>query len=141
MLTLQKNTNRQRRKKLISEINVTPLVDVMLVLLIIFMITAPMLVTGVDVNLPTGISAPINTKDKPLIITIDQNQHIYLAKTKINLEEIEHKLKHITKNQQDKKIFIKGDQEAKHGIIIQLVSKIKNAGFNQVAFLLTESDD
>ncbi|MBP7190419.1 MAG: protein TolR [Rickettsiaceae bacterium] len=125
------------KKRLISEINVTPLVDVMLVLLIIFMITSPMLVAGINVDLPQTSSNPIAGQDEPLTITVDKNGVVYIVETQVDRRELATKLIAITGEKKDTRIFVRGDKNASYGEIIDVVSEINAAGFTKVA-LITE---
>lgn len=118
-----------------NEINVTPLVDVMLVLLITFMITAPMLVAGIDVDLPKTESAPLSGQFKPLVITIDKSNELYITETKVDPKELIPKLKNITKEKKDTRIFVKGDKSVPYGIIVETMSLIHSAGFTKVALI------
>ena len=128
-------TNRRNRRRLMNEINVTPMVDVMLVLLIVFMITSPMLVAGIEVDLPETESAPISGQFKPLVISIDKNNQIYITETKIDPKELITKLKNITKEKKDTRIFVKGDKTVPYGVVIETMSRIHNAGFTKVALI------
>ncbi len=130
----RKNGGRKRRK-LMNEINVTPMVDVMLVLLIIFMITSPMLVAGIEVDLPKTESTPISGSFKPLVISIDKNEELYLFETMISKDTLIDKLKEITKENKDTRIFVKGDKSISYGIIIETMSRIQSAGFTKVALI------
>jgi biopolymer transport protein TolR len=125
----------RKRRKLMNEINVTPMVDVMLVLLIIFMITSPMLVAGIEVDLPKTESAPISGSFKPLVISIDKNEQLYLFETMISKDTLIDKLKEITKENKDTRIFVKGDKSISYGIIVETMSRIQSAGFTKVALI------
>ncbi|PCJ27353.1 MAG: protein TolR [Rickettsiales bacterium] len=127
--------NSRRRRKPMSEINVTPMVDVMLVLLIIFMITSPMLVAGIDVDLPKTDSAAISGQYKPLVISVNRKGELFLFETKLPKEKLEQKLKDVTKEKRDVKIFVKGDKNVSYGTIIDVMSRIYNAGFTKVALI------
>ena len=118
-----------------NEINVTPMVDVMLVLLIIFMITAPMLVAGIDVDLPETESAPMSGSDQPLVISINKKHQIFIVETRIKSKDLVAKLKNITKENTNKRIFIKGDKSVPYGIIVETMAKIQSAGFSKVALM------
>ena len=118
-----------------NEINVTPMVDVMLVLLITFMITAPMLVAGIDVDLPKTESDPLSGQFKPLVITIDKNNELYITETKVDPKELIPKLKNITKEKKDTRIFVKGDKSVPYGVIVETMSLIHSAGFTKVALI------
>ena len=129
------NGRRASRNSLISEINVTPLVDVMLVLLIIFMITSPMLVAGINVDLPETKSSPIPGQDEPLVISIDKKGNIYLLETKIIRSQLAEKLSAIIKEKKDTRIFVRGDKAVPYGDIVNVVGEINAAGFSKVALI------
>lgn len=125
------------KKTLNSEINVTPFVDVMLVLLVIFMVTSPMLISGVDVDLPKTTAGPISSQDEPIAISIDKKGTIYLQEMSVALENLATKLKAVLKEKYDTRIFIRGDQNIYYGRIMEVFSVLKEAGYNNVA-LVTE---
>jgi len=129
---------RATKKALMSEINVTPFVDVMLVLLIIFMVTAPLLTTGVKIDLPKETTAPVPGDDEPLSISIKDNGDIFIQNTQISLKEIAPKLIAISGQKMDTRIFVRGDKNIDYGHVMQVVSSINQAGFNKVA-LVTEA--
>lgn len=124
-----------RRRKLVNEINVTPMVDVMLVLLIIFMITSPMLVAGVEVDLPQTESAPVSGDSKPLVVSIKKNGDLYLFETLVKSEDLTDKLKEVSKENKDTRIFVKGDKAVTYGKIVETMATIQNAGFTKVALV------
>jgi biopolymer transport protein TolR len=135
-MNLQSMSDRRGRRKLMSEINVTPMVDVMLVLLIIFMITSPMLVSGVDVDLPETKASPLSGDDKPLIITINKKGQLFLeSETEIEKSQIAQKLTAITKEKKDTRIFVRGDRNVAYGIIVETMAEIQSAGFTKVALI------
>jgi biopolymer transport protein TolR len=123
------------RKKIVSDINITPIVDVMLVLLVIFMITAPMLISGVKVDLPDATAKPIAGQEEPLAVSIDKNGKIYIMDTAIDARELVSKLKAITKEKMDTRIFVRGDQSLNYGKIMGIVGDISAAGFSKVALI------
>lgn len=127
---------RQRHRP-VSDINVTPMVDVMLVLLIIFMVTAPLLTAGVQVDLPKTDSAPIKGDDQPLSVSIDAQGDIWIQETKVTLEELAPKLHAITAQKPDTRIFIRGDKGIDYGRVMQVMGNLGSAGFTKVA-LVTE---
>lgn len=130
------NSNNQRsRRNLVSEINVTPLVDVMLVLLIIFMITSPMLVSGINVDLPETTSSPLSGQDEPLVISINNKGELYLLESKIERQNLATKLTNITKEKKDIRIFVRGDKNVPYGEVVSVVSEIYAAGFSKVALV------
>ena len=121
-----------------AEINVTPMVDIMLVLLIIFMVTSPMLVAGVTVDLPETSAAAVSGQDEPLSITVDRKGNVYIQETKVKSSKLVAKLKAITGEKRDVRIFVRGDKKVKYGKIMSVVGKINAAGFTKVA-LITET--
>lgn len=120
-----------------TEINVTPLVDVMLVLLIIFMVTAPMMTAGVQVDLPSSKATPISGQDEPVSISIATDGKIYIQKTEVPIDELRDKLAAITDQKKDTRIFVRGDRSIDYGRIMQVVGEINAAGYAKVA-LVTE---
>jgi len=134
------NPNHQAkrgRRQLVSEINVTPLVDVMLVLLVIFMITAPMMISGVNVDLPETKSTPMKGNDEPLTISINKKGNIFIMDTKVSEKALVPKLKAITssKAKMNTRIFVRGDKAISYGKIMQVVGEISSAGFSRVALI------
>jgi len=130
-----RNFRGRNRHRVMSEINVTPLVDIMLVLLIIFMVTSPMLVAGVKVDLPETTSSPISGQDEPLSVTIDKNGKIFIMDTPTELSSLVDKLKSITLEKFDTRIFVRGDKNASYGDVINIVGLINLAGFTKVALI------
>jgi biopolymer transport protein TolR len=128
---------RGRSHSPVAEINVTPMVDVILVLLIIFMVTSPLMVAGVTVDLPETSAAPVTGQDEPLSITIDAKGDVYIQETRISMSELIPKLQAITGEKKDTRIFIRGDTKIDYGKVMEVVGDINAAGFNKVA-LLTE---
>jgi biopolymer transport protein TolR len=120
-----------------SEINVTPFVDVMLVLLIVFMVTAPLLTAGVAVDLPETSSSPLPGQDEPLTVTVDSGGRIYLQESEIAIEQIGPRLIAISERNPETRIFVRGDKAIDYGHIMQVVGAIHTAGFTKVA-LVTE---
>ncbi|MEE8392831.1 MAG: protein TolR [Rhodospirillales bacterium] len=123
-----------------SEINVTPMVDVMLVLLIIFMITAPLLTVGVKVDLPKTKASVISGQDEPLAITIDSGGRIFLQETELGLETLAPRLVAITGSNPDVRIFIRGDKTINYGRVMQVMGTINAAGFRRVALVTSRPD-
>ena len=118
-----------------SEINVTPFVDVMLVLLVIFMVTAPLLAVGVPVNIPESKARNITRPDKPLVISIQANGDVYLQETKIELASLVAKLRAITNNKRDTRVYVRGDRAVAYGRIMEVMGTISSAGFAKVVLL------
>lgn len=130
--------SRTHTHRAMAEINVTPLVDVILVLLIIFMVASPMLVAGVSVDLPESSASPVAGQDEPLAITIDQKGQVYLQETAIKLGDLIPKLEAVTGENKDIRIFVRGDKKIDYGRIMEVVGAINGAGFTKVA-LITEN--
>src|SRR5579864_8583532 len=123
------------RYRPLSEINVTPLVDVMLVLLIIFMVTAPLMTSGVSVDLPKTDAKPLNSDSQPLTVSIDAGGKIFLQDQTVELPELVTKLQAIAQNNQDRRIFVRGDKDLAYGRIMQVMGTITQGGFTRVALL------
>jgi len=119
----------------LSDINVTPLVDVMLVLLIIFMVTAPMMMHGVKVNLPKTESKSIKTKEDPLLLTITKQRLIFIEDYKVELKALKKKLKKIFANRAEKEILLQGDRDVPYGFVIKVMSQVKEAGITKVGMI------
>ena len=134
-MNVENKNTRGFQNKPMSEINVTPLVDVMLVLLIIFMITAPLMTSGVSVDLPVTDSEAISGQDEPLTITINKNKEIFIGDSIIKAEALEIKLKAIANLNKESRIFIRADELLPYGEVMVLMSRIKKAGYNKVALL------
>ncbi|MGF1477712.1 MAG: protein TolR [Geminicoccaceae bacterium] len=120
-----------------SEINVTPFVDVMLVLLIVFMITAPLLTAGVSVDLPRSQASPLAGQDEPLAVTVTADGTIYLQESEIALAQIAPRLVAITDNNSEARIFVRADRAINYGQVMAVMGAINSAGFRQVS-LVTE---
>ncbi len=123
-----------------SDINVTPLVDVMLVLLIIFMVTAPMMMQGVEVNLPQTTTKSIKAQEDPLILTVNKKREIYLEDHRMGLEDLETKLKMIFKYRREKEVLLRADREIPYGFVIKVIAGVKRAGIVNLG-LITEPID
>lgn len=124
-----------RRAQPMADINVTPLVDVMMVLLIVFMVTAPLLTVSVPVDLPKTNAKAISQSKEPLVITIDARSRVFLQDSSIEQERLVDKLKAITGNNPDTRIFVRGDQSVAYGRIMEVMGTISAAGFNKVALV------
>lgn len=118
-----------------AEINVTPMVDVMLVLLVIFMITAPLLSVGVPVDLPKTQAAPLNEPDEPLVITIDVEGKIYIQETETSVEKLVPRLAAITAAKADTRIYVRGDKAIAYGRVMEVMGLVNAAGFTKVALI------
>lgn len=125
----------RRKTEIINEINVTPLVDVMLVLLIVFMVTSPLMIAGISVDLPSTNASPITNEDEPLSVTIDKQGNIYIQNTEVEVSELVAKLKAITKEKTDSRIFVRGDKNIDYGKVMQIIGIINEAGYEKVALV------
>ena len=118
-----------------SEINVTPFVDVMLVLLVVFMITAPLLTVGVPVDLPRTAASRMVGQDEPLVITVRADGTVYIQDTEIELPRLIPRLQAITENKKDTRIFVRGDKAVAYGLVMQVMGSVNLAGFGRVALI------
>lgn len=130
----------KKRRQLSSEINVTPLVDVMLVLLIIFMVCSPMLVAGVQVDLPKTKAASLSGQDEPIAISIDKFGNVYIQESKVKVQDLSVKLGAVLKEKKETRIFVRGDRKIDYGKVMEVFGAIKTAGYKNVA-LVTEGLD
>ena len=121
-----------------AEINVTPMVDVMLVLLVIFMITAPLLTAGIPVNLPQTKADALSEPTEPLVVTVNGEGKIYLQETEVPLESLVARLQAITANKPDTKIYVRGDKAINYGRVMEVMGLVKSAGFAQVALIVEQ---
>ncbi len=128
----------RRRLRVMSEINVTPFVDVMLVLLIVFMVTAPLLTVGVAVDLPETSANPLEGDTEPITVSIKQDGKIFLQETEIVVEEVVDKLLAIAANGYDERIYVRGDKVAEYGTIIKVMAVINKAGFKRIGLVTLE---
>ncbi len=126
---------RRRTARPMAEINVTPMVDVMLVLLIIFMVTAPLLTVGVPIELPKSEAQQLEGDKEPLTITVDPEGKIFLQETEIKLDEIVPKLTAIAKSGYEERIFVRGDRRVNYGVVMQVMGTISAAGFRKLALV------
>ena len=135
--SLRRSPGGRRRpvRRLMSDINVTPMVDVMLVLLVVFMITAPLLTVGVQVDLPENRAKVIPGEDEPLAITVDAEGRIFLQDTEVALDALAPRLRAITGNNPDLRIFLRGDQAIHYGRVMDVMGTVNAAGFRKVALI------
>lgn len=122
-------------KRLMSDINVTPFVDVMLVLLIIFMVTAPMMMQGVEVNLPQTTTKPIKTPDEPLVLTINKEREIFLENRKFDLNDLEPKIRKIFENRREKELLLRADRDVSYGLVVDVMARVKRAGIDKLGMV------
>ncbi|PBC10810.1 protein TolR [Mesorhizobium sp. WSM3859] len=132
---------RGRHHALMSEINVTPMVDVMLVLLIIFMVAAPLLTVGVPIDLPETKAKALNVDTQPITISIGANGEIHLQETEIPLDELVAKLQAISKTGYDERIFIRGDKATNYGAAMKVMGLIQDAGYKNIGLISLQEQD
>jgi len=123
------------RKRLVSEINVTPLVDVMLVLLIIFMVTAPMMTQGLDVDLPETTAKALRQKEDPQVFTVDKDGKISLNGTEIPQAMVTHELAKLPEEMKEQPVYLRADRNVPYGLVVTLMSDIKAAGFDKLGMI------
>ena len=129
------NSRGRTRTPPMSEINVTPMVDVMLVLLIVFMVTAPLLTVGVQIDLPKTKAKILQGQDEPLAITIDAQGQVYLQDTEIDIEGLVPRLRAITDNNPDVRIFVRGDASVNYGRVMEVMGTVNAAGYKKVGLV------
>jgi biopolymer transport protein TolR len=129
---------RHVRHRAISDINMTPMVDVMLVLLIVFMIAAPLLTVGVPVDLPKAQSKPLQGDQEPLTITVNSEGKIFLQETPVELEQLVPRLLAIGENGYDQRVYVRGDRNVNYGTVMQVMAQMSDAGFTRIG-LVNES--
>jgi biopolymer transport protein TolR len=130
---------RHGRYRPLAEINVTPMVDVMLVLLIIFMVTAPLMTSGVSVDLPKTNAQPLNSDSEPLTVSIKADGSIFLQDQAIDISDIIAKLQAIAQNNPERRIFVRGDKDLAYGRIMEVMGTITQGGFTKVALLAEQT--
>jgi biopolymer transport protein TolR len=131
----QRRTGRRSRARPMAEINVTPFVDVMLVLLIVFMVTAPLLTVGVPVDLPKTKAQALGQDRQPLSVTVKRDGGIYLQSTKIDEDQLVPKLEAISANGYDQRIFVRGDKSVDYGRVMEVMAEISAAGFTHIGLV------
>ncbi len=132
---------RGRHHALMSEINVTPFVDVMLVLLIIFMVAAPLLTVGVPIDLPETQANAMNPETQPITISVNENGQIYLQETEIPLDELVAKLSAIATTGYEERIYVRGDKTTNYGVVMQVMARIQAAGYTKIGLVTLQEQD
>jgi len=118
-----------------AEINVTPLVDVMLVLLVIFMVTAPMMQTGIDVNLPRVKAKSMDVTEEKLVLTINGTKEIFLNKTRMSLMDLGTKLEYIVASRIDREVFLRADRNVPYGFVVEVMAEVRKAGVDKLGMI------
>ncbi|WOC16526.1 protein TolR [Pseudochrobactrum sp. MP213Fo] len=134
---------RRRRGKNapMSEINITPFVDVMLVLLIIFMVSAPLLTSGVPIDLPDTQAKALNADTQPITVSVNDKGQVYLQETEIDIAEVVPKLEAISKTGYEERIFVRGDKNADYGTVMKVMSRISAAGYKNIGLVTLQEQD
>lgn len=133
--------NGNGRKQLVSDINVTPLVDVMLVLLIIFMVTAPMMTQGLDVDLPETTTKSLRQEDDPIVITIDKEGKISLDQHEVTRKILYQELSGLDQSRKEQPIYLKADKAVAYGVVVKTMADIKKAGFDKLGMITQPEED
>ena len=120
---------------LMSDINVTPLVDVMLVLLIIFLVTAPMMMQGVDVSLPEATAEPLESEKENLIITVDKENKVFINDFQVSVDGLGEKLKKILEGRSDREVYLKADKDISYGTVVKVMAEVKGAGVEKLGMV------
>lgn len=129
---MAQHTNTDR---LMSDINIVPFVDVMMVLLVIFMVTAPMMTQGVDVNLPEATAMPMESQQETLVVSIDKEQQIHINDFAVEADYLRDKLANILENRPDRGVYLKADKEVPYGIVAKVMAEIKAAGVEKLGMV------
>lgn len=131
----RRNSRRRRSAALMSEINVTPFVDVMLVLLIIFMVAAPLLTVGVPIDLPESRANALNSETQPITISINESGLIFLQETEIGMEELVPKLEAIAAQGYEERIYVRGDRTTDYGTVMRVMGRLNEVGFRNIGLV------
>lgn len=134
------NTSSKSSKMVMSEINVTPFVDVMLVLLIIFMVTAPMMQQGIDVNLPKTASSGVSLNENPFVIVIHSGGKIKISDIEVSVKDLREKLKSIFLNKKNKQVYIQADRKVDYGYVAEAMAEVRQAGIYNISLITLPKD-
>lgn len=124
-----------KKRGMLSEINVTPFVDVMLVLLIIFMVTAPLMQQGIEIELPETASSGVETSDEPFVLTIKQNSKLYIGEANVPMNNLRKKVKAIFETRKNKQVYIKADRKVEYGIVANAMAEVRAAGIFKIGLV------
>jgi biopolymer transport protein TolR len=136
----RRNSRRRSSHGAISEINVTPLVDVMLVLLIVFMVAAPLMTVGVPIELPKTIAKPMNQQTEPLTISVQADRKVFIQETEIPLEELATKLQALAKNGNQEQLMVRADTAVPYGAVMEVMGVLNSAGYNKIGLVTYPKD-
>jgi biopolymer transport protein TolR len=134
-MAMMSSSGRAGDRRVMSDINVTPLVDVMLVLLIIFMVTAPMLTPGVDVNLPQASSKALRSDEERLIITVDANSRVFVGKQPVEFNRLGGALKEIVSRRTDRQVYFRADRSVPYGFVVKVIAEVRNSGIEKLGMV------
>ena len=134
-------TSGDNRSNFLSEINVTPFVDVMLVLLIIFMVTAPMMTQGVDVSLPEATSEALPSDTEQLMVSVDNQERVFINDVQVSVDELNEKLRRILDGRDDRQVYLKADKDISYGTVVRIMSDIKLAGVEKLGMVTLPPTD
>ena len=134
-------SRRGQRYRPMSEINVTPFVDVMLVLLIVFMVTAPLLTVGVPIDLPESQAKQLQSKKEPLTISVDSEGRVFLQDTEISIDELVPKLTAVAEQGVEERVFVRGDRTVDYGTVMRVMGRLNAAGFHKIALVTDMEQD
>ncbi len=136
----RRNSRRRSNHGTMSDINVTPLVDVMLVLLIVFMVAAPLMTTGVPIELPKTEAMPLPTPSEPLTISVQADRKVFIDKTEIPLSDLAAKLQALAKNGNKEQLMVRGDTNVPYGAIMEVMGVLNSAGFSQISLVTSPAE-
>ena len=131
----RRGARARRRNSLISDINVTPFVDVMLVLLIIFMVAAPLMTVGVPVDLPETRASEMNAQTEPITVSINNEGKVFIQETEVAMDDIIPRLEAIAKTGYEERIFVRGDQASDYGTVLRVMGRLNSAGFKNIGLV------
>ncbi len=134
-MAMMSSSGRAGDRRVMADINVTPLVDVMLVLLIIFMVTAPMLTQGVDVNLPQASAKAMRSDEERLVITVDSNSRIFVGRQPIEFNRLGGVLKEIIARRTDRQVYFRADRTVPYGFVVKVIAEVRNSGIEKLGMV------
>lgn len=136
----RRGRRRGRHRAMMAEINITPFVDVMLVLLIIFMVAAPLLTVGVPIDLPETQAKALNSETQPITVSVNNEGQIYLQETEVPIEEVVPKLQAIARSGYDERIYVRGDRAADYGTVMRVMARISAAGYRNLGLVTLQEE-
>jgi biopolymer transport protein TolR len=134
-MAMMSSSSRAGDRRVMADINVTPLVDVMLVLLIIFMVTAPMLTQGVDVNLPKASAKAMRSDEERLVLTVDANSRIFIGKQPVEFNRLSPVLQQIVSQRTDRQVYFRADRSVPYGFVVKVIAEVRNSGIEKLGMV------